>query len=252
VPCRRGPAPRLAAGVKPVPPSLFQEVPIARRFAASLRTGAASALVLLPSIVLYGIGFGIMAGTVQLSLAEAAFFSGVVYAGGAQLASLQGWSYPVPLLIVCLATVAINSRYLLMGATLRPFLAGHRPLAVYASLFFLVDANWAPALRQNRDEVDGVAFFLGSGLVMWGTWVASTMAGHGFGQILGEPRALGVDFVLAAFFTTAAVTFWRKAKTVLPLFVAAAVAVLAERLLHGPWYILIGALAGSLAGAWRR
>jgi predicted branched-subunit amino acid permease len=202
--------------------------------------------------VLYGVGFGMMAATVHLSLVEAAFFSGIVYAGGAQLASLQGWSYPVPLLFVCLATIAINSRYLLMGATLRPFLAGHRPLAVYGALFFLVDANWAPALRQNRDQVDGVAFFLGSGFVMWGTWVATTMAGHGFGQILGDPHALGVDFVLAAFFTTAAVTFWRKAKTVLPLLVAAAAAIAAERLLHGPWYILIGALVGSLAGARRR
>jgi predicted branched-subunit amino acid permease len=210
-----------------------------------------TALALLPSVVLYGIGFGIMAGTVQLSLVEAAFFSAWVYAGGAQMASLQGWGYPVPLLFACLATLAINARYLLMGATLRPLLAGHKPLAVYGSLFFLVDANWAPALRQRPEETHGVAFFLGSGLVLWSAWVASTIAGHAFGQILGEPRALGVDFVLAAFFATAAVGFWKRARRFMPFAVAAAAAVIADRVLPGPWYILIGAGAGSLAGAWR-
>jgi len=229
-----------------------EEVPIAGRFVSSLRIGALSAAVLLPSVVLYGIGFGIMAGTVDLTLAEAAFFSGWVYAGGAQMASLQGWAYPVPLLFVCLTTLAINARYLLMGATLRPLLAGHNPVSVYAALFFLVDANWAPAMAQRRENVDGVAFFFGSGLVMWSCWVASTMAGHAFGQILGEPRDLGVDFVLAAFFTTAAVSFWKRARVVTPLLVAVAAAVIAEKTLPGPWYILVGALAGSLAGAWRR
>ena len=230
---------------------LFEEVYITSHFVSSLRVGALSAAVLLPSVVLYGIGFGITAGAVQLSLAEAAFFSGWVYAGGAQMASLQGWTYPVPLLFVCLTTLAINARYLLMGATLRPLLAGHNTFAVYAALFFLVDANWAPAMAQRREKVDGVAFFFGSGLVMWSCWVASTMAGHAFGQILGEPRELGVDFVLAAFFATAAVTFWKKARVVSPLVVAVAASVIAERMLPGPWYILVGALAGSLAGAWR-
>jgi predicted branched-subunit amino acid permease len=240
-------------GIRTAPRSaIAEEVAISRRFVSSLRTGAASGLVLLPSVVLYGVGFGIMAGTVQLTLPEATFFSAWVYAGGAQMASLQGWAYPVPLLFVCLATLAINARYLLMGATLRPLLAGHRPAAVYGALFFLVDGNWAPALRQRPEETDGIAFLLGSGVMMWAAWVASTMAGHAFGQILGEPRDLGVDFVLAAFFATAAVTFWKRARIVTPLFVAMAAAAVCERALPGPWYILVGALVGSLVGASRR
>src|SRR3954469_13632018 len=133
---------------------------MAGRFLAGVRAGIAASAVLLPGAVLYGAGFGLMAGTVQLSLAESTFFSAWVYAGGAQMASLQGWSYPVPLLFVCLTTLAINARYLLMGATLRPFLAGHHPLAVYSTLFVLGDGNWGLAMQRRHEEIDGLGFML--------------------------------------------------------------------------------------------
>ena len=56
-------------------------------------------------------------------------FSGVVYAGGAQMASLGAWADPLPLFLLMLTTLAMNSRYLLLGAALRPGL-GHLPAEV--------------------------------------------------------------------------------------------------------------------------
>lgn len=224
---------------------------MARTFVRGLRGGALASLVLLPTVALYGVGFGMMAGTVGLGLVEATLFSGWVYAGGAQMASLQGWAYPVPLALVCLTTLAMNARYLLMGATLRPLLAGHPPAQAYFALFFLGDGNWALAIRARDENINGVAFLLGSGLAMWLVWVAATMAGNGFGQILGDPKRFGIDFMLAAFFTAMAVTFWRRAKEPAPLIVAVLAAIVTEKTLEGPWYILVGALAGSLAGVFR-
>ncbi|MBX6368652.1 MAG: AzlC family ABC transporter permease [Rhodospirillales bacterium] len=217
-----------------------------------LRDGALSAAVLLPSIALYSAGFGIVAGTAGLSLVEATLFSGWVYAGAAQMASLQGWAYPVPVLFVCLTTLAMNARYLLMGATLRPLLAPYPASASYFALFFLGDLNWAMALRRRDPSFNPLAFLLGSGLAMWLVWVAATMAGHGFGQILDRPERFGVDFMLAAFFMAMAVTFWKRGRQPAPLLVAVLVAILAEKTLDGPWYILLGALAGSVAGVFRR
>ncbi len=219
-----------------------------RTFFSGFRTGAIAIWPLMPSAIMFGIAFGIMAGTVGLSLAEATFFSGWVYAGGAQMASLQGWDYPVPLLFVCLTTAAINSRYVLMGATLRPFMASRPAWQVYATLFFLVDANWILSLRYRPDEVDGVGLLFGSGFTMWVVWVVSTMAGSAFGQLLADPKAFGVDFMLAAFFAAAGVTFWKRARPVAPLIVSVLVAILVQKTVPGPWYILVGALAGSLAG----
>ena len=225
---------------------------MAGNFVYGFRAGALASAIVLPSIALYAVGFGMMAGAAGLSLPEATLFSGWVYAGGAQMASLQGWGYPVPLLFVALTTLAMNARYLLMGATLRPRLAGRPAPLAYLALFFMGDLNWALAMRARWEKVDGVAFLLGSGLPMWLVWVAATMAGHAFGAVLGDPKAFGVDFMLAAFFTPMAVAFWRRGGATQPLIVAVLVAIIVERMLQGPWYILLGALAGSLVGGFRR
>jgi predicted branched-subunit amino acid permease len=223
-----------------------------RGFAASFRVGAVDAAMLMPTIAFYGLGFGILAEGVRLSLVESGLFSAWLYAGAAQMASLKGWADPVPLLFASLTTAAVNARFVLMGATLRPFFAGQPVPAVYASLFFLVDASWALALREREPKVHPIGFFLGLGATMWTVWFLSTLLGHAFGGILGDARTFGVDFLLGAFFAVAAVGFWKRAKDVSPLVVAVVAAIIIEKTVPGPWYILLGALAGSLAGAMRR
>ncbi|HEX9466237.1 MAG TPA: AzlC family ABC transporter permease [Alphaproteobacteria bacterium] len=221
---------------------------VCRSFASSFRAGAVGIWPLLPSPVLYGLAFGLMAGTVGLSLIETTVFSGAVFAGGAQIASLQGWSYPVSLLFVCLTTAAINSRYVLMGATLRPVLTGHPPARLYGTLFFLVDQDWILVMRDREKGFDNLGYLLGSGVVTWSIWVACTMAGRALGGWIPDPRAFGVDFMLGAFFATVAVAFWRQSPRLAPFVVSAAMAIAVQKLWQGPWYILVGALAGSLAG----
>jgi predicted branched-subunit amino acid permease len=80
-------------------------------------------------------------------------------------------------------------------------------------------------------------------------WIGSTVVGHLFGQVIGDPRRFGIDFLLAAFFAVMAVGFFRAARNIAPLIVAIAVAILVQKLVAGPWYLFAGALAGSLAGA---
>src|SRR3954469_8011546 len=206
-----------------------------RTFFSGFRTGALAVWPLMPSAVMFGIAFGIMVGTAGLSLVEATVFSASVYAGGAQMASLQGWAYPVPLLFVCLTTAAINSRYVLMGATLRALMAGRPAWQGYATLFFLVDQTWILSMRYQREETDVAGVLFGSGATMWIVWVASSMAGAAFGQLLADPRAFGVDFMVAAFFATAGVTFWKRARPVAPLLVSIAVAVIVQKTIEGPW-----------------
>jgi predicted branched-subunit amino acid permease len=216
-----------------------------------LHAGAVGVSPLILSVGMYGVAFGIMAGAAGLSILEAVALSGWVNAGGAQMASLQAWADPVPIVAVCLTTLAMNARYLLLGATLRPWFGGLPGSRVYPSLFVLGDGNWALAMREYAQGRNDAAFLLGSGFVMWLTWVSSTAAGHAFGAILGRPERFGIDFMLAAFFAAMALDFYRTARGVLPLVVGVATAIVVERLVHGPWYILAGALAGSLAGAMR-
>jgi 4-azaleucine resistance transporter AzlC len=216
-----------------------------------MRAGALGVAPLLPGVLLYGVAFGVMAGATGLSVAEAMLFSGLVYAGAAQMASLQAWGDPVPVLAVGLTTLAMNARYILLGAALRPWFAGLSPWQSYPSLFVMGDGNWAMALREREEGRQDAAFLIGSGAIMWLVWVSATAAGAIFGEVLGNPARYGVDFMLAAFFAALAVTFLRGPGSVLPFAIGAAVAVLSDRMLEGPWHILIGAGVGSLAGAFR-
>jgi predicted branched-subunit amino acid permease len=213
-----------------------------------VKNGAVAGLVLVPGVAMYGVAFGILADAARFSAFEAILFSAWVYAGGAQLATLQAWGDPVPLFAVCLTALAMNARYFLLGAALRPWLAGLPAHKTYASLFFLGDSNWALALREYSANRIDAGFLLGSGFVMWLTWVASTAAGFAFGQVLGRPERFGVDFMLPIFFATMAVAFIKKPRDLLPLLAGVLVAVVVERLVAGPWYIIAGAIAGSFAG----
>lgn len=204
---------------------------------------------LIPGVLVYGLAFGVMAAAAGLTTMEAALLSAMVNAGGAQMASLQAWDTPVPILAVGLTTLAMNSRYLLFGAALRPWFAGLPAHQSYSSLFVMGDLNWALALREREAGRNDAAFLAGSGLVLWLAWVSATAMGQLFGQVIGDPRTYGIDFMLAAFFASMAVGFLRRAASLLPFVVGAAVAVLVEHLVDGPWYILTGAAAGSLAGA---
>jgi predicted branched-subunit amino acid permease len=214
-----------------------------RGFLAGTRASA----VLMPTIVFYGFAFGIMAASKFLSALESMLFAGLVFAGGAQMATLEAWAEPIPILAVVLTTAAMNSRYLLMGAALRPWYARLPAWQSYGSLFFMGDANWAMAVREHRGGKPDAAFMVGTGLPIWFVWVAATFAGHALGSLLGDPKLLGIDFLLPAFFAALSVTFFRMGDSAaLPLLTGVATAIVAERLIPGPWYILLGALAGSI------
>jgi predicted branched-subunit amino acid permease len=214
-------------------------------------SGATQSLVLAPSVFAFGCAFGIMAAASGLTLAEAMLMSAWVNAGSAQMAVLQIWAEPIPLATLCLTVLAMNARYVLLGAALHPWLAHLPPHQTYPSLYVLGDGNWALALRAFSTDRADAGFLLGSGLVMFATWQISTTAGHLFGQVLGDPKRFGIDFMVAAFFACMAVAFFRSARGVAPLIIAVVVSIVVERLIPGPWYIFAGALAGSLAGAWR-
>ena len=216
-----------------------------------VRAGATGALAVASSVFAYGLAFGVLADQGGLTLAAAVLMSATVYAGSAQIVALQMWDTPVPLIGVWIATLAINARYVLMGAALRPWFAGLPWVRAYGSLFVMGDGNWALAMRERAAGRIDAAYLLGGGLVMYASWITATGLGQALGQFIGAPHRLGLDFMLAAFCTTMAVSLWRGASDLWPITIAAVGALAVERVIPGHWHILLGGLAGSLVAAWR-
>ena len=216
--------------------------------AGAMRLGARRTLPLLLGLVPFGLVAGLLAQGQGLSLAEAGLMSGLCYAGSAQILALSHWAVPAPIFAASLAALVVNLRLMLMGPVLAPWLDRLHGWRLFGSLFLMADQNWALSVEAMREgEADG-AFLFGSGAAMWLVWVATTLAGHALGRFVAPPPNHPLFFAALAVFIALLVPMWRGRADGLPWVVAAVVATLASLLLPGSWYIVLGALAGSVAG----
>jgi predicted branched-subunit amino acid permease len=218
---------------------------------SGVTSGAVKSLVLAPSVAAFGLAVGVLAAGKGLTTLEVALMSIWVNAGSAQMASLQIWANPIPVLTLVLTVLAMNARYILLGAALRPHFGALPWWQMYPTLFVMGDGNWGLTLHEINAQRRDAGFLLGSGLLTFAVWLVAVVIGQLFGLVLGDPRRYGIDFLLAAFFATLSVGFFRAHRGIAALVVAIMVAAVVQKLLPGPWYIFAGALAGSLAGAAR-
>jgi 4-azaleucine resistance transporter AzlC len=211
-----------------------------------LRTGFVTCVPVALGVGAYGLVFGVLARDAGLSLLTAVVMSATVLAGAAQLIAVGLWDWPVPVVAVIGTTLVVNLRYLLMGASLRPWFTRLSSRQAYTSLFFMADENWALTIQDLRDGNGRGAFLLGSGLAIWVFWVVATAIGAVAGGRIGNPDTYGLEFVLPAIFLALLVSFWEERESLVPWIVAAVVAVGVEAALPGQWYILAGGVAASL------
>jgi 4-azaleucine resistance transporter AzlC len=212
---------------------------------AGVREGFVTGFPVAVGVGGYGIVFGVVASQAGLSVAEATLMSATVLAGAAQLVAVELWADPIPAVAIVTTTAIVNLRYVLMGAALRPWFRQLSPLAAYGSVFFFADENWALSMAELRDGSTRGAFLLGSGLVLWLLWVATTVVGASAGDFVADPARFGLDFVVTALFITLAAGFWEGRESLCPWLAAAAVALAINGTVPGQWYVLAGALAGA-------
>jgi 4-azaleucine resistance transporter AzlC len=197
-----------------------------------------------------GVVFGVLARQAKLSIIQSLLMSATVFAGASQFVALSLWMVvPLPVIAIILTTLVVNLRHLLMGASLRPWFSQLPPSKVYTSIFFMVDESWALAIGDFAAGGRDAAFLLGSGLLLFVAWVGGTVIGRTIGSSIQDPAQWGLDFAFAAVFTALLVGMWKGKSNALPWIVAAVVAVAAAHWLPGKWYILLGGIAGSVAGA---
>ena len=202
------------------------------------------------SIAAYGVVWGVLAGQAGLSVLEAALMSGLVFAGASQFVALDMWSPSnLPVLSIIIAAAIVNLRMLLMSATLRP-LVGHLPLPKQlGAMFFVSDEQWAMTMAEVQKGTGSVAFLIGTGVLSWFAWMGSTLCGRVLGAFIDNPTKYGLDFAFTATFLALLLGMWRGRGDLIPWIVGALAAILTSRLIEGNWYIIVGGLVGSFAGA---
>lgn len=239
-----------------IPRRASAPLPGAEPFAAGVR--AAGPVVL--GYVAIGFAFGVVGRTAGLTVAEIALMSLIVYAGSAQFVGAGMLAAGDPAGAIVSTTFLVNLRHLLLSAALAPsfrhlpawksFLAGAE---LTDETFAVASAHLAVTNPDGRARPVSAPWMFGLNLTSQATWIAATVAGGLFGQAVGDPAALGLDFALAAMFVGLLILQVTDGKKAAVAGLAAALAVGAGLLLPGRWDVVIATVVAATAGAvWDR
>ena len=177
--------------------------------APRIRDGVRAALPLVPSPILFGLSYGVLADATGFGSPAAIVMSATTFAGAAQFAVLSVLGAGGTMTAAILAAVFLNARYVAISMTVASIFPGRRLRRLVESQA-IVDESWAIAGRGGQFEW---AILVGSGLVFYGLWLGSTAAGTVVGGVLGDPNALGLDAAFAALFLALALPYLRGARS---------------------------------------
>jgi predicted branched-subunit amino acid permease len=158
------------------------------------------------------------------------------------------WGSEVSLIPLMAVVFAINSRHLLMGASLYPMLREMPPGRRYSLLLLLTDANWAVSAQEYQGGKRNLEVILGGGLAIWLAWIFGTWLGVYFGGLLKDPQSLGLDMVLGCFLLAMALGGEKSPRILVAWAVAAASSLAAWKWLPPNIHVVVGALAGGAIG----
>jgi predicted branched-subunit amino acid permease len=222
---------------------------------AGLRLGVVTLLPVLPGVTAFSMVVGAIMAQKGLSLGASVLMNALVYAGMSQVVALEAWPSHFDLAaLVALALIAmtVNSRMLLIGASLQPWFKPLPAWQVYPLLFLTSDVGWIICMRYRAEGGNDLGMYLGGGILLWVAWMAATTAGYLFGSLISDPRAIALDLVMPIFFGSMLIPLWRGRRRAVAWVVAGGVALAVHTLFGGWWFIITGAIAGAAAEGWRK
>jgi branched chain amino acid efflux pump len=218
---------------------------------AGFNLGMRLALPVLPGMIAFGLAVGATAARKGFSFVDNLVMNVFVYAGMSQLVAMEAWPERVTLgamAALAVLMITVNARMLLMSAALYPWLRTSSPWRIYPTLHVLADPSWFIAMRYRAEGGSDAGILLGSSVLLAVAWVAATCVGHVGGTLIADPRRYGIDLVMPIFFAAMLIPLWRGSRRAVAWIVAGVVAVAVHQLAGGWWFIVAGAIAGSVVG----
>ena len=219
--------------------------------AAGWWVGLRLSLPILASLVLFGLAVGAAGARAGLSFVENLAMNVVVFAGVSQMVALEIWPQTFTWSTVAtltLITAVVNSRMFLASASMHVWLARAPAWQTVPLLYYLTDTSWLVSMRYRAEGGRDLAVCAASTLFIVVVWLAMTVVGYLLGARVGNPRTYGLDLVMPVFFVVMLVPLWNGPRRAVGWAIAGFVALATERLLPGWWFIIVGAVAGAVAG----
>ena len=214
--------------------------------------GIKTTLPMLLGFVPLALVLGTQAAQKGFSIVEVSLLTGLNFAGGSEFAILEVWTNPPQFLLLMFITFLINSRHLLMGASLAPYLRHLPDHQVYPALFFLCDESWALGLSNAQKRIHQVGlrhafnmpYYAGVCLALYVMWVSVTTLGAVLGPVLGDIHTYGFDMAFPAIILVLLRGMWTGFTAARPWLVSLVVAAIAYLYLPAGWHVPLGAISG--------
>lgn len=214
-----------------------------------VRSGAFLGWPLLLSTGASGLVMGIACKNVGMSLLLSALFSAGVFSGTAQGLAVQLWSSSPPMIPILLAAVAVNVRYLVMGARLAAIYPDVPRRIMLPIMAIYGDGSWLIAASEFERGRRDAGVLLGASAMTISGWVGGTIIGHIAGVALDGPVAAAAAFLPLGFIVAYVPGQWRGRMTALPWIIAGSLSAASLRIVAPHWAMLIGGLAGTICAA---
>jgi len=144
------------------------------------------------------------------------------FAGSAQFAAASILGSGGTVVASITAAVLLNARYGPIGVSVAPSLSGGWwSRFLHAQL--TVDESWA--ISAEGDGRFNPKVLLGAGVTLYAAWVAGTVLGVAFGDVIGDPSTWGLDAAFPALFLALLVPQLRDRRAVGAAAVGAAIAI---------------------------
>ncbi|MBI3740287.1 MAG: AzlC family ABC transporter permease, partial [Chloroflexi bacterium] len=180
----------------------------------------------------FGLLFGVLARGIGLPLWATILMSAIVFAGASQFAAVKLIAAGAAAPFIILTTFVINLRHALYTASLSGYTRQLRESGRAFLAATTTDESYAMVMTHYRDETRGsvntkLGYFLGANLAMYFPWQLDTLIGYAFGNLLGDPLALGLDFAATLMFIAILIPQIKSRADLAGALIAGAVAVIA-------------------------
>lgn len=196
----------------------------------------------------YGISFGALAVASGLDVWQTCVLSLLMFTGGSQFAFVgvftAGGVAALPSAIASAALLGV--RNVAYGMRMSPIVGGG-PVRKAAAAHFTIDESTAVAISQSDPRLRQVGFWV-TGIGIFVGWNTTTLVGALVGDVLGDPKAWGLDAAAAAAFLALLWPRLRQRQAVVVGIAAAVVAAAFTPMLMPGLPVLVAAVVAIAVG----
>lgn len=209
--------------------------------------GARTGIPVMIAVAPFGLLFGALAVENGFTIFDTVLMSALLFAGASQMVGLDLYGQNIAPWMIVLSIFAVNFRHILYSATTGRHIAHFTFWQKAVSFFVLTDVQFAET--ENRalaNEPIPFIWYFGLAVPLYLSWVLEAYIGATFGNLITNPHAIGIDFMLPIYFLGLVMSF-RSRVNWLPVVIGSAVtSIAAYQFIGSPWHVSGGAIGGIL------